>query len=329
MTGLRLAKDLIEEKTDKKTGLCTLSKRKLGEVLHQRYPTFFPDPESGRASIRRVTGSNGKAYREAKSDIRTEWKGLSLPEPEKNDYSKFLLNEKRVGILSDIHFPYYDKQALDKAVSHLRKWKPDCILLNGDIVDMYQLSSFERDPRQRSFKYELDMLRNFVIQLKDLFPKTRLVYRLGNHEMRYESKILQRLPELIDLELFTFESVISAKELGIEVVGNKRIIMAGKLNIVHGHEFARGFAAPVNPARGFFLKAKNNVLGGHHHQISSHQEQDINGNIVGAWSTGCLCELHPRYMPINNWSTGFATVEVEKNGAFTVNNHKIINGKVL
>jgi predicted phosphodiesterase len=328
MKAVQLAKNLIEEKTDKKTGLCTLSKKKLGEILHQRYPTYFPSAEYGRDAIRRVTGSHGPKDRKT-IKVRAEWKGLSLPEPEKNEYSKFLLNEKRVGILSDIHFPYYDKSALDKAIGHLRKWKPDAILLNGDIVDMYQLSSFERDPRQRSFKYELDMLRNFVIQLKKIFPKTRIVYRLGNHEMRYESKILQRLPELVDLELFTFESVISAKELGIEVVGNKRIIMAGKLNIVHGHEFARGFAAPVNPARGFFLKAKNNVLGGHHHQISSHQEQDINGNIVGAWSTGCLCELHPRYMPINNWSTGFATVEVEKGGAFTVNNHKIINGKVL
>lgn len=172
------------------------------------------------------------------------------------------------------------------------------------------------------------MLRSFITQLRDTFKNTRLVMRLGNHEMRYESHILSRVPELVDLELFNFENVISARELGIEVVGNKRIILAGKLNIVHGHEFARGFAAPVNPARGFFLKAKNNVLGGHHHQVSQHSEQDINGNVVGAWSTGCLCELHPKYMPINNWSSGFATVQNEGT-TFHVDNLKIIKGKVM
>lgn len=327
MRKIQLAVDLIKEKTDPNTGKCTISQRMMGKILHTNFPSEFKSAENGRDLVRMATKTHGNKNRK---QIKTtvEWKGLSLPEPEKNDYSKFLIKEKRIGILSDIHFPYYDKEALNAAIAYLRKWKPDCILLNGDIIDCYQLSRFERDPRARSFKYELDMFRNFVIQLRDIFKNTRIVFRQGNHEMRYESHILNRIPELVDLELFSFENVISAKQLGIEVLGNKRIIMAGKLNIVHGHEFARGFAAPVNPARGFFLKAKNNVLGGHHHQISQHQEQDINGNITGAWSTGCLCELHPKYMPINNWSTGFATV-LQDSGTFEVDNLKIIKGKVM
>jgi predicted phosphodiesterase len=326
MTKLQLAKEFIESKS--KGGKCTLSKKKLAELLFHKYPSEFTSGEHARSVVRRLTGSSGD---ESRKDIKTrlEWKQLDLPEPEKNDYSKFVIKEKRIAILSDIHFPYYEKDALNAALRYIKKWKPECILLNGDIIDMYQLSSFERDPRQRGFKYELDMLRNFIIQLKDLFPKAKLVYRLGNHEDRYQHKILQRLPELVDLELFNFESVISANQLGVKVIGNKRIIMAGKLNIVHGHEFARGFAAPVNPARGFFLKAKSNVIGGHHHQISSHQEQDLNGNKVGAWSTGCLCELHPKYMPINNWSHGFATVEVSNTGSFHVNNITVIDGKII
>lgn len=326
MTKREIAVELIKEKSDK-DGKCTVSKKKLGEILHLKHPSLFKDEEDGRHTIRTVTGSAGKFHRKF-AKITTEWKGLSLPEPEKNDYSKFIIKEKRIGILSDIHFPYYDKEALNAAIAYLRKWRPDCILLNGDIIDCYQLSRWERDPRCRSFKYELDMLRSFVVQLKDTFKKTRIVYRLGNHEMRYESHILSRVPELVDLDLLSFENVISANQIGVEVVGNKRIIMAGKLNIVHGHEFARGFAAPVNPARGFFLKAKSNVLGGHHHQVSQHSEQDINGNVVGAWSTGCLCELHPKYMPINNWSSGFATVENSGN-TFHVDNLKIIKGTVM
>ena len=326
MKKLQLAVELIKEKSGK-DGKCTLSKKKLGEVLLERYPSEFNSAEHARTIVRQATGSLGDVHRKT-IKIRTEWKGLSLPEPEKNDYSKFLIREKRIGILSDIHFPYYDKEALNAAIAYLKKWKPDCILLNGDIIDCYAISSFIRDPRARSFKYEIDMLRSFVIQLRDIFKNARIVLKAGNHSERYEKLILQRVPELVDLELFTFENVISAKELGIDVVKNKRVIRAGKLNIIHGHELPHGIAAPVNPARGFFLKTKANVLGSHHHRTSEHFEQDLNGQIIGAWSIGCLCELNPQYMPVNSWNHGMATVENYGN-EFRVNNLKIIKGKVL
>lgn len=326
MRKLQLAVDLIKEKTGK-DGKCTVSKSMLAKILHTKYPTEFASDEQARTIIRKATGSHGK-YSRKQIKTRTEWKGLSLPEPEKNDYSKFLIREKRIGILSDIHFPYYDKEALNAAIGYLRKWKPDCILLNGDILDCYALSHWEKDPRARSFSYELDMLNSFIQQLDKIFPNARKVFKLGNHSDRYEKLILQRVPELVDLEMFNFENVIKAKELGIDVVKNKRLIKAGKLNIAHGHEFAAGFVAPVNPARGYYLRAKSNILGAHHHQISSHQEQDINGNMIGAWSTGCLCELHPKYMPNNRWQNGFATVE-NFGTDFSVQNLAIIKGKVM
>lgn len=326
MTKAQLAVDLIKEKSGK-DGKCTLSKKALGKILHERYPSDFETPERGRKTILDVTGANGDRSRKT-SKIRIEWKGLSLPEPEKNDYSKFLIKEKRIGILSDIHFPYYDKEALNAAIAYLKKWKPDCILLNGDIIDMYQVSDYLRDPRQRNFKYELDMLRSFVQQLRKLWPNAKIVYKIGNHEERYETKILKRVPEFVDLELFTMQSVLNVSDLGVTVVGNKRIIKAGKVNIVHAHEFPRGMAAPVNPARGFFLRAKANVIGSHHHQSSEHFEQDLNGQIIGAWSIGHLGDPHPHYMPINKWNHGFCTLE-NFGSDFKVTNLKIINGKVM
>jgi predicted phosphodiesterase len=322
MTKAELACEVIKEKNGK------LSKSKIADILVSRYPTEFKDKEQARLVVRRVTNSQGE-YNRKSAKIKTEWKGLNLPEPEQNDYSKFIIREKKIALLSDIHFPYYDKVALNASLKYFKSQNPDCILLNGDTVDAYQLSHWERDPRKRSFKYELDMVNSFMEQLQKMFPKARLVYKLGNHCERYEKAILQRVPEFLDLEWTNFEYVIKAKERGIDVVKNKRVIKAGKLNIVHGHEFARGFAAPVNPARGFFMKAKSNVIGGHHHQTSEHPEPDLNGNIIGAWSTGCLCELHPEYMPINRWNHGAATIEVDKGGVFEVHNFKIINGKIL
>jgi predicted phosphodiesterase len=327
MTKLELAKKLIQEKTDKKTGKCLFSKKKLGELLKQRYPTEFSNSDAARSVIRRLTGASGDKQRKAiKNQI--EWPGLQLPEPEKNDYSKFVIKEKRIGVLSDIHFPYYDKDALNAAIKYLKSWKPDCILLNGDILDCYHLSTFEKDPRNRKFSEEVKMLKLFFDQLKKVFRGARIIYKQGNHEERYEKRILSRLPEFVDLKWTSFKAMLKEEGIDVEVVGNKRLLKVGKLTIGHGHELPRGIAAPVNPARGFYLKTKSNFLGGHHHQESTHVENDINEQITAAWSTGCLCDLHPDYMPNNKWSHGFATVE-NFGSDFKVQNLKIIKGKVM
>jgi predicted phosphodiesterase len=321
----KLAKEFIEEHTV--NGICKFSKKKLGELLSHKHKDLFPTPENGRKFVRIATGANGEEHRKQIKNV-TEWNGFKLPKPEKNDASRFNVSQKRIGILSDIHFPYYDKVALELAVNYLIKWKPDCIILNGDIIDCYHLSSFVRDRRQRSFKYELDMLKAFFVELRELFPKARIIYKLGNHEERYEKTILCQVPELIDLEYFTFENVIKARDYSIEVVKNKRLIKAGHLNIAHGHEWRASFAAPVNPARGFYLKAKANILAGHCHRTSEHFEQDVNNKIIGSWSVGCLSELNPHYAPYANYNHGFATVEIDGKD-FKVDNKKIYNGKIL
>lgn len=334
MKKAELAVELIKDKTGP-DGKCTFSKKKLGAILHQRHPSLFPTEEDGRLVVRQVTGSHGDRDRKSLK-IRIEWKGLSLPEPEKNDYSKFVIRQERIALLQDIHFPSYHKEALNAAIAYLRKWKPEVIVLNGDIIDCYLLSDYEKDPRKRSFKYELDMVCSFLLQLKKLFPKAKFIWKLGNHEDRYERRILSRVPELVDLGLFDFDNVVryymreiyKVNDFDITIIRGKRILLAGKLNIIHGHELAKGFTDPVNPARGFYNKAKNNVIGGHHHRTSEHPESDINGNLVGCWSTGCLCDLHPHFMPVNKWNLGFAVVE-NFGSDFRVTNLKIIKGKVM
>ena len=111
-------------------------------------------------------------------------------------------------------------------------------------------------------------------------------------------------------------------------MGDKRPIRLGKLNVIHGHEYRFSISNPVNPARGFFLRTKTHVLGSHFHQPSHHSETNLEGCMISAWSTGCLCNVHPEYSPINNWGQGFAFVVVDKEGAFRVENLRIVGGKV-
>lgn len=314
---------LIEEHPD-------WSKKKIGEVAHARRPDLFPTAEIGRNNVRAVTGSHGQWSREKGRTTTNKWTG-ALPRPEKNDFSRVQLPAGRIGLLQDIHLPYYDEEALDVAIGHLMDFRPDTIVLNGDIMDCYHVSNFVKDPTERDMEYELETLRKFLTQIQHTFVNKAIIYKLGNHEERWERFILTQAPALFKIEAFKFEEVVcfgNAHLSRIQFVKNKRIIEAGHLHIVHGHEFGRNVFSPVNPARGFFLRSKTNVIGGHYHQTSEHMEQDLSGKVIGAWSTGCLSELSPKYMPINKWNHGFATVDLDSDGSFEVRNRKIIDGRI-
>lgn len=310
----QIARDLIKKFPHQ-------SKRELGKMLYKLNPAVFKDEEDGRYHIRGVTHSIGKNRITAKAH---EYKGL--PKGIKNDFTPHVLKPGKYGILSDVHIPYHDEKAIQIALDRLNREGIKNIILNGDIIDCYQLSRFEKIPSLPSIKEEFQMFRDWLTYLSKHF---NVVYKLGNHCERWEKYMLQKAPELFDLEILSWDFMIHQwwNLPKVQIVNNKRIMTAGKLNIMHSHEFGNSIFSPVNPARGFFLRAKANVLGSHHHQTSEHIERDLNGKIIGTWSIGCLCDLQPQYMPINKWNHGFAIVEHDGED-FEVLNLKIINGKV-
>lgn len=315
------AKELVER-------MPGVSKKMLGKILYEQNKPLFSSPEDGRDVIRAVTGQH-KGQPISEKYLTDKWTGpLNIPEGDHNDYAPFILDARKVGLLYDVHLPYHDSSALNLAVERLHYEQVDAIVLAGDLIDCYQLSDFEKDPRERSFKYEIDTVKAFLQEMRTRFPKARIIYIEGNHEQRFDRYIRKHAPALLDIETITFTELLKLKDFGVEYVGNKRVTHLGKLNIVHGHEFGKSVFSPVNPARGFYMRAKANVIGGHHHQTSEHAENDITGSITCAWSVGCLCDLHPAYMPLNKWNLGFAVVEVDQSGQFSVHNHKIINGAV-
>jgi predicted phosphodiesterase len=206
----------------------------------------------------------------------------------------------------------------------------DCIILNGDIMDCYPVSSFVKEVRMPSLREEIEMTKAFFSYLRELFPIIPIYYKLGNHEERVRNYLLRNAKEFSDVDNLKFENLLGLSEFKINLV-NREIIKLGKLNVLHGHEMGESVFSPVNPARGMFLKAKSSTLFGHNHQVSHHSENNINGESTGVWSMGCLCTLSPDYRPYayTKWSHGFACVDVNQDFTFHVNNMKIINGKII
>jgi len=306
----------------------------LARIMYKENKEVFNNLERARASLRYIEGKQGKnnlTKKVEKSEFfmseersKNPWK---LPESEEAKYDPFIIKAKRLAVLSDIHVPYHSIEALTAAFDKISEEKPDAILLNGDTIDFYGLSRFMKDPRKRSVAHELQAVNEFLDVLQKFGAK--IYYKLGNHDERYEHYLMHKAPELLGIPEFKFENLLKAKERGMDVIGEKRIIKANKLNIIHGHEYPSVFS-PVNIARGLYMKGKVSAMQGHNHQTSEHTETDMNGEIVTTWSLGCLCELNPAYMPLNKWSHGMAIVDLSDNRKdFQVRNYRIYKGKVL
>jgi predicted phosphodiesterase len=309
---------------------------KLARIMYGKNKLTFKDTEDARTSLRYIEGKSGtrdRKYVMNKEFFRKEARSLNpynLPESDESDYKPFIFKgHKRIAVFSDIHAPFHNITALTAAINFTKKEKPDALLLNGDTIDCHQLSRFIRDPKKRNFKQELDTFKSlFEVFEKQL--KCKIYFKIGNHEERYEHFLYQKAGELVGIEEFEFSNIIKARARGIEVISDKRYMQMNELCGIHGHEYIGGISAPVNPARGLFLRSKVSCFQGHNHQTSEHTEPTLTGKMVTTFSIGCLSELHPQYMPLNKWNNGFAIVDLDSNGRnYEFRNKRILNGNVF
>lgn len=306
----------------------------LAKKLFKENNSVFPNVDAARSAlryIRQTAGSKRKAHRVHATGINIPKKEpvynpFVIPESDNVEWLPFELKAKKILILSDIHFPYHDKQALELALEYGLKIGCDSLLINGDLMDFYGLSRFDKDPRKRGWWSELEMSRNF---LKSCSQHFNTFFKLGNHDERWEKYMFVKAPELLDVPDFKLEILLKAGENKIKVIDDKKIIHAGHLNILHGHEFLGATSQAVNPARGLFMKTNESCLIGHLHKSSEHVETTLNSKLVTTWSTGCLCDMHPEYARINRWNLGFAVVEIDTDRSYRLQNKRIYQGKIL
>jgi hypothetical protein len=311
---------------------------KLARIMYKDNPLLFKDVESARSAVRAIEGKNTNHSKVTHpAEVRPK-NPYNLPNSDEQEYLPYIINGyKKIGGFFDIHCPYHSISSLTAAIAYCKKVKIDLLLLGGDFWDFYGLSRFLKDPKKRKIGEEVEIgIELLRILQKEL--KCKIVYLFGNHCQRLEHFLWQKwgeldqLADLAEIKDITLEKIIRrrAPELNIEFVGDKRIIKANDLNIVHGHEFPSSIMSPVNIARGLYLRAKANTICGHHHRSSEHTEMNINGKIVTTWSCGTLSELHPAYMPINSWNNGFCVIDIGEDGeTFKVDNKRIYNGEIL
>ena len=304
---------------------------KLARIIYKENALLFRDVEQVRGYLRSIENKSGNSSKVTHPHPDRPRNPYNLPESYSKEQTVLKLTTgcNSILCLSDLHIPYHDINALSLAIEYGINEEVNTVFINGDLIDFHGLSRFEKDPRKRSVKQEFEAAKSFLIALREAFPTQEIYWLLGNHDMRYQKWLMTKVYEVFDDEYYHLEQRLQVNEQRIKVIEDNVLVKAGKLAITHGHHVMRGFFAPVNSARGAWMKAKQSLLISHVHKVSNHVEVNLDGDSFGTWSTGSLCELRPDYSPlVSNYQHGFAHILVDGSGDFQVKNYQIINGKI-
>ena len=211
-------------------------------------------------------------------------------------------------VASDYHFPYQDENAVKQLLVFIKDYKPDCVILNGDVLDFYCLSRFDKDPeRIGTLQDELNQVSKFLKDLREVCKKkTRIVYVLGNHEDRLR-KYIWTHNELAGLENLQLEKLIDTKTPNVEVVKRFKL---DSLLFTHGSIVRKYSAYSANAE---LDKYQTSGSSGHTHRLGSYFKSGYSGN--REWhESGCMCRLDAQYLDSEpNWQQGFLVGLIEDN----------------
>jgi predicted phosphodiesterase len=300
--------------------------RTIAQLVLKENPNLYPTLEAARSAARYARGNNGKRDRSSGDNSlhRKNGKAGEYKIPKSLTPKKRIVRipDGKTLLLSDIHLPYHDVEALECALEHGSD--ATNIILNGDTVDFYATSRWDTDPNHRDLAGELQASRQFLMHLRERFPDANIYFKIGNHEERWEKFLWRKAPEICGVPDFKLEQLLRFEDLDIQEIGGRQLTKAGGLWVIHGHEFFNTFD-PVNFARTLQVKTGVCTIAGHKHKTSQHSVKSMDGDTVACWSVGCLCDLEPDYMPVNQWNLGFAEI-THQGKQFEVNNYRIIDG---
>lgn len=306
----------------------------VARMIYKDFPLAYKTYDAARTAVRYYRNHQGEKSRKHNHDsgkpLTFDSTPPKLPKSRIESTNVFTLptSIKKVLFLSDIHIPYHDKKALLTAIEYGKRENVDCVYLNGDLLDLSAASFHEKKKGRASIDEELEAGQQFLIYLRSQFPNAVIYMIPGNHDIRIERLLMVKAPELIGIPEWRLDVLLHLREPDKNIIfipyGSK--VYFGKLLVEHGDKL-KGTGG-VNPARTLALKFKRHTICGHFHRTSEAMSKVYDGESVVCYSVGCLTDLEPDFMPVNEHNFGFAIIEMLGGGEFIVHNKKISKGKV-
>ena len=235
----------------------------------------------------------------------------------------------RIVVASDMHCPFQDDRAIALVNKFCQWYKPQIVIIDGDLIDFYAISKFDKRPERATgdaLRQEVETARKVLEAIRRANPNAKIILIVGNHEFRLRKYIYRKriedpeLDAILDLMGVPVGGVLGAilhlDEMGIELADldpdkakfSDNYIKIGNLYIGH---WDRANKHAAYTAKNLLADKGVNCLQAHTHRIGTHVKTTLAGTLE-AHEIGCLCSLNPHYTAKQDWAHGFALVEGNK-----------------
>lgn len=186
---------------------------------------------------------------------------------------------KRVIVFSDAHFTDTTTTAFRALLMMIDTFKPEVIICNGDAFDGQVLSRFPsiNYDQKPTVLEELKACRWHLDEIAKHKPAgCELIWTLGNHDMRYESWLVNKVPEYSGVDGFSLkyhfpewktcwsywigeETIVKHRYKGGRTAGYSNLQAAGNTNIITGHTHVL-CASPISNYQGTYWGVQTGCL---------------------------------------------------------------------
>ena len=206
--------------------------------------------------------------------------------------------------VNDIHIPWHDKKVCDLVFECAKNIGCTELVLAGDILDCYQLSSFIKDPGVNSYTQdECDIFYEMFSKFRKANPYTKISYILGNHEYRIQREQWQHTG-FYGIRGLEWRQLLRLDELGIDLYIKDYKI--GDFTFTHGTKSSQhsSFSAKAES----MSHGNTSGMSGHCHRKGEYNIT-VDGVTESWYENGCLCRLDPEYVKgVCNWQHGFSVI---------------------
>ena len=243
--------------------------------------------------------------------------------------------EKKYMIIGDIHAPFEDKNAMNIAYQYTDYYKPNEVIINGDLIDFYNISRFDKNPsRKEDLKKELTRSREILDEIRQHNPEAKITLLEGNHDFRLQS-FIWRNPEFEGVEEFSLKNLLHLDKYNINFIGvdgdywknDNGHYKVNDLLIMHGDNRLNGAKTSQNggySAINTMKSLQHSVAINHIHRLAQVHHTTPYGELVGL-ECGSLCQP----TGTANWQQGFVTFESYRNKNHNYRTHLIQNKKLI
>lgn len=248
---------------------------------------------------------------------------------------------KKIVIVGDLHDKNIDPFYLDVLLDTLHRVNPDVIVLNGDIFDLPEFSSYVVDPRDWDVVGRIKFAHENILRpIRETCPDAQIDFIEGNHEFRILKHLADATPALkavlSDLHGMTVSSLLGLDEFKINYIA-KGDLHAYSLKEQH-KEIAKNFKIYYDSFIVSHDGSARNLgypgINGHHHKTEIESLYNAHFGTYQWIQHGCGHKLDAEYCH-PKWNLGFVIATCDTETKHTVfdtvtftQNMAVVGGKL-